>query len=276
MKKNQLTWFAALLLGVVVGAGAADNPAPKTTPPKATAPKAETPKATAPKAATPKNVAPAKATASPIDSIDWTKPALGMAVGYLFEGGSSTDDFLKKVQSAYSGSKSFSSGKGGITFNVDFLWDMKPVVRNLYAGVGIGFLQAAGASWSGWDPVWDWSSTWGDYTCGYYVIPIELKAKYYFLTPGLFAKAGLGVGVENVSYHFKGGSYDLSDSDSSWHSSTKVNSGTGAGFAVDVGIGYEYEFTKGMVLGGVLDGYFYSGKVSVLSLNPKISFGYKL
>lgn len=214
--------------------------------------------------------------------IDWTKPKLDIGVGYLLGGGNSLDSFLNDVENAYGGSSDFNKGKGGLSVNIDALWDMgfKPEAESstdpgrFYAGVGIGFLQAARASWKGYDPVY-WSSSWGDYVCSYYVIPIEVRGKYYFLIEGLFIKAGLGIGIENISYNFKSSRYELNDDDDKWDASTRVtDSGTGVGFVADIGIGYEYEILKNMFVGGGLDMYCYRGRVSLLNVNPRITFSY--
>lgn len=215
--------------------------------------------------------------------IDWSKPTVNFSLGYLFEGGGSLDTFLGDVKAIYGGSTGFTSAKGGLTFQVDVLWDMGLMPQSvgetdpgtLYAGLGLGFLQAAHADWKGYDPYYSWWATWGDYTCSYYVIPIELKAKYFFVTPGLFARAGLGMAVENVGYSFKNSEFNITDSDSKWRYYKPKVVGTGAGFIADLGFGYEREIYTSVALGGSLDGLFYVGKVSLLSINPKIWINYK-
>ena len=218
--------------------------------------------------------------------IDWLGPMVSLSGGYIFVTGDDVNGFLDDTEYYYGSYSKYDSGKGGLTVNLDILWDMKIGKAGksavdpgtLYAGLGFGFLQAANATWYGEDPDSYGFAEYGDYEAGYFVIPFEIRAKYYLLTKGLFVKAGLGFAVEDISFSFTYPNDDtIDDDDSDWtqHNPAVDKSGTGAGFICSLGVGYDYEVYKDVFVGGGIDGYFYFGKIKLISANPKICVTYK-
>lgn len=220
--------------------------------------------------------------------INWSKPMVELTGGYIFVPGSSFSGFLNDAED-YSKTtgydRGFDSRNGGLTVNLDVLWDMNLAKKSkettapgkLYAGMGIGFLQVASASWRGDDPRLNSTYYPGDYSASYFIVPIEFKAKYYMFTKGFFVSGGFGLGIESITYSFEYDYYDdsdITDSDDAWYYQPK-ETGTGAGFICNVGAGYDYELRKDVFITGSMDVYFYYGKTWLICPNPKIGVIYK-